>query len=96
MKSIGWHLPSRADGQDCQEIASNTFESGWAGEFQMPQREARDWLTALRGTHADLREDDRLHLSIVPPSYGRIDSVDVDIRWEGEVRAVVTFKTYNG
>ncbi len=96
MKSIGWELPSGADEGDCTEIVSSAFESGWSGEFRMPRREVRDWLVSLRGTDVRARGGDRLRWSIVPPSAWRIDSVDIEVRWEDEERALVTFATYNG
>ncbi|MFB7643319.1 hypothetical protein CG740_14175 [Streptomyces sp. CB01201] len=96
MKSIGWELPSGADGGGCTEIVSNVFESGWSGEFRMPRRDVHDWFVSLRGTSVQARGGDQLHWTIVPPSQGRIDFVDIKVRWEDDERAVVRFETYNG
>ncbi|MER6519134.1 hypothetical protein ACFWHQ_08965 [Streptomyces sp. NPDC060334] len=61
----------------------------------MPRSDAHTWLTALPGTDPSLLDDDGLHLRIVPPSNGRIDVVEMAVRWDGE-DAVVTFETFNG
>ncbi|MGW5531433.1 hypothetical protein [Streptomyces xanthochromogenes] len=55
-----------------------------------------NWLVSLRGTDVQARGGDQLRWTIVPPSHGRIDSVDLDVRSEDEERAVVRFDTRNG
>ncbi|MFD7631223.1 hypothetical protein ACFV7Q_35300 [Streptomyces sp. NPDC059851] len=98
MKGIGWRLPARVDDEACTEIDSSIFATAWAGSFRMPRSDVRDWLASLpshRGSSPRLQEDP-LRLSIVPPSYGRIDSVDIAVDWQGEADAVVRFETHNG
>lgn len=100
MKSIGWKLPARLDEEACTEIDSSIYETAWTGTFRMPRADVRDWLASLpfrRGGPPVLSEETDSHtFSFVPPSAGRIDSVEVSVKWQGEADAVITFKTYNG
>lgn len=106
MADIGWKLPPRADGQECAETSGGVFASAWSGTFRVPRADARTWLLALPDNHDDpvsaagpdaVREmPDGLVANIVPPADGRIDVVDVEVRWEGQDDAVVTFETHNG
>ncbi|MCT9094354.1 hypothetical protein N4G70_36810 [Streptomyces sp. ASQP_92] len=106
MTSIGWKLPRQADRQQCTEISDPFFASAWAGTFHMPRAEARTWLLSLPGDRSHrvagagpdgvAERKEGLHLNIVPPVYGQVDEVNVEVQWESQEDAVVTFETYNG
>ncbi|MFD8294168.1 hypothetical protein ACFV2B_38930 [Streptomyces lavendulae] len=93
-------LPARLDEEACTEIDSSIYETVWTGTFHMPRADVRDWLVSLPfhrgGPPALSQETDFNTFSFVPPSAGRIESVEVSVKWRGEAGAVITFTTYNG
>ncbi|MFJ6478586.1 hypothetical protein ACIQK6_00365 [Streptomyces sp. NPDC091682] len=108
MTAMGWELPPGAERQQCLEIDDPIFPSQWSGTFRMPRAEVRGWLD----THpkdSPSQPDPRgvfeynggLHLNISYPKApnfgnGDIDKIVVEVAWEGEDSAAVTFKTYPG
>ncbi|MFI8392331.1 hypothetical protein [Streptomyces sp. NPDC085540] len=100
LKSIGWKPPARLDEEACTEIESSIFATAWTGTFHMPRADVRDWLTGLPsrrdGPPVLSGESAPQTFFFVPPSAGRIDTVEVSVTWRGEADAVISFKTYNG
>ncbi|GAA0344756.1 hypothetical protein GCM10010319_21180 [Streptomyces blastmyceticus] len=75
-----------------------------SGTFRMPRADARPWLASLSGDRSRpvggagpdgvAEREEGLALGIdKPPGSLHADVVNVDIRWEGQDTAVVTFKT---
>ncbi|MER6315194.1 hypothetical protein ABT237_15655 [Streptomyces sp. NPDC001581] len=107
MKAMGWTLPAGADGQACVEKSDIVFESQWSGTFRMPRSEVRGWLDSHPEERFPSQRDPRgvfevrngLHLNLgypKAPNFGNggIDAVEVDVTWDGEAAAVVTFETH--
>ncbi|MER6255022.1 hypothetical protein ABT224_27100 [Streptomyces sp. NPDC001584] len=109
MTAMGWKLPPGAERQQCLELDDPAWPSQWSGTFRMPRAEVRGWLDSHPKEHLPSQRDPRgvfefhgeLHLHInypKAPNFGNgdIDKIEVQVAWEGEDSAVVTFKTYPG
>ncbi|MEU9164833.1 hypothetical protein AB0D29_31735 [Streptomyces sp. NPDC048424] len=107
MTAIGWKLPPHADREDCFELDDPAFGSQWTGTFRMPRSEVRGWLDShpeersptSRASRGAVEGQSGYHLNLHYPKApnfgdGGIDFVEVDVAWEGEEAAVVTFRTY--
>ncbi|MEU2872759.1 hypothetical protein ABZ769_26670 [Streptomyces olivoreticuli] len=100
MSALGWKLPENARDQQCTKLTS-LMGSTQSGTFRMPHAEARPWLASLPGDRSRpaggagpdgvAEREEGLTLSI----HAQGDPVRVNVRWEGQDTAVVTFETFD-
>ncbi|WP_370417834.1 hypothetical protein AB8O64_03710 [Streptomyces sp. QH1-20] len=105
MYAMGWVLPDHAGDQRCTELSGGLAGHTQSGTFRMPRADARPWLASLSGerdqpggveSDSVVERKEGLTLDILrPPGSLQADKVKVDVRWEGEDTAVVTFETFN-
>ncbi|MEU7165480.1 hypothetical protein AB0A70_12680 [Streptomyces morookaense] len=105
MSEIGWKLPENASDQECTsltDLAARTL----SGTFRMPRAAARPWLAALPGDRGNptngagsdgvAESKDGLTFMVRnPPGKQQPDAVQVEVRWEGQETAAVTFQTFD-
>ncbi|MCQ8774575.1 hypothetical protein [Streptomyces telluris] len=105
MYAMGWVLPDHTTDQRCTELSGGLAGHTQSGTFRMPRAEARPWLASLSGERVQpdgvgsdsvVERKEGLALGVLrPPGSLQADEVRVDLRWEGEETAVVTFETFD-
>ncbi|MFI9235497.1 hypothetical protein [Streptomyces sp. NPDC053079] len=105
MYAMGWVLPDHASDQRCAELSGGLAGHTQSGTFRMPRADARPWLASLSGernrpdgagSDSVVERKEGLALGILrPPGSLQADEVKVDVRWESEDTAVVTFETFD-
>lgn len=101
---MGWVLPDHASDQRCTELSGLAGHTQ-SGIFRMPRADARSWLASLPGernrpggvgSDSVVERKEGLALGILrPPGSLQADEVRVDVRWEGDDTAAVTFETFD-
>ncbi|MFD8996429.1 hypothetical protein [Streptomyces abikoensis] len=104
MYAMGWVLPDHASGQRCTELSGLAGHTQ-SGTFRMARADARPWLASLPGernrpggvgSDSVVERKEGLALGILrPPGSLQADEVRVDVRWESQDTAVVTFETFD-
>ncbi|MGK5730011.1 hypothetical protein [Streptomyces sp. URMC 124] len=105
MYAMGWVLPDHASDQRCTELSGGLAGHTQSGTFRMPRADARPWLAELPGernkpggvdSDSVVERKEGLALGVLrPPGRLQADEVRVDVRWENEETAVVTFETFD-
>ncbi|MCC3773730.1 hypothetical protein [Streptomyces sp. UNOB3_S3] len=105
MYAMGWVLPDHASDQRCTEFVGGLAGHTQSGTFRMRRADAHPWLASLPGernrpdgvgSDSVAERKEGLALGILRPPGGlEADEVRVDVRWEGEDTAVVTFETFD-
>ncbi|PAU46245.1 hypothetical protein CK936_25030 [Streptomyces albireticuli] len=104
MYAMGWVLPDHASDQRCTDLSGGLAGHTRSGTFRMPRADARPWLASLPGERSKpdgagsessvVERKEGLALDVLrPPGSLQADEVKVDVRWENEDTAVVTFET---
>ncbi|MEU1377753.1 hypothetical protein ABZ442_29485 [Streptomyces triculaminicus] len=105
MYAMGWVLPDHASDQRCIELNRGPAGHTQSGTFRMLRADARPWLASLDGerilpggvgSDSVVERKEGLALDILrPPGSLQADKVKVDVRWESEDTAIVTFETFD-
>ncbi|MFI0913893.1 MULTISPECIES: hypothetical protein [Streptomyces] len=105
MYAMGWVLPDHASDQRCTELSGGLAGHTQSGTFRIARADARPWLASLSGernrpggagSDSVVERKEGLALGILrPPGSLQADEVRVDVRWESEDTAVVTFETFD-
>lgn len=105
MYAMGWVLPDPASDQRCTELSGGLAGHTQSGTFRMARADARPWLASLdgeryqpdgAGSDSVVERKEGLALEILRPTGSlQASRVKVDVRWEGEDTAVVTFETFD-
>ncbi|AZQ75077.1 hypothetical protein EKH77_31490 [Streptomyces luteoverticillatus] len=105
MYAMGWVLPDHASDQRCTELSGGLAGHTQSGTFRIARADARPWLASLSGernrpggagSDSAVERKEGLALGVLrPPGSLQADEVRVDVRWESEDTAVVTFETFD-
>ncbi|MEU5189726.1 hypothetical protein AB0G83_21660 [Streptomyces klenkii] len=98
-------LPDHASDQQCPELSGGLAGHTQSGTFRMSRADVRPWLASLSrernqpdgvGSDSVVERKEGLALGILRPSGSlQADEVRVNVRWDSEDTAVVTFETFD-